>query len=80
MGSACQQVTVSELSQGGTWHHQAEHVTTAAIMGADAAAVPLYDSTTGQGRQDDPLASGAATFNVDEHGQAIDGEVDHGWV
>jgi hypothetical protein len=26
------------------------------------------------------LASGAATFNVDEHGQAIDGEVDHGWV
>jgi hypothetical protein len=73
-----QQGAVRPLSQRGARHHQAEHVTAAAVMGAQRSAVPLNDGATGQGRQDDTLTRGARALHIDEHGQVIDGEVQHG--
>jgi hypothetical protein len=73
-----QQCAVCPLSQRGAGHQQAHHVTLAAVVAADAAGVPLYDGTTGQGRQDDALTGLTGALHVHEHGQVIEGEVQHG--
>ena len=75
---ALKECTVHPLTHAAlTVDHQAYHVTTAAGVTADAATVPLYDGGTGEGRQDDPLTGSARTLHVDEHGQVVDGVVDH---
>ena len=72
-------VTVHPLSHAAlTVHQQAQHVTAAATMGGHAARVPLYDGTTGQGGQDDTLTGSAGALDVNEHGQVVESEVDHG--
>ena len=74
-----QAVTVHPLSHAAlTVHQQAQHVTAAATMGGHAARVPLYDGTTGQGGQDDTLTGSAGALDVNEHGQVVESEVDHG--
>ena len=74
-----QAVTVHPLSHAAlTVHQQAQHVTAAATMGGHATRVPLYDGATGQGGQDDTLTGSAGALDVNEHGQVVESEVDHG--
>jgi len=76
-----QQGAVHPLSQAAlTVDQQAQHVAAVAMMGADRTAVPFDDGGSGERRQDHPLASGALTLHIDEHGQVIQGEVQHGGV
>jgi hypothetical protein len=71
-------VTVHPLSHRGARDEQTQHVTAAASVTAHGARVPLYDGATGERRQNDTLTGSARTLYVDEHGQVIQGEFEHG--
>jgi len=61
-------------------HQQAHHIAAAAMVGADAARVPLHDGGRCQWRQDDTLTGRAGALHVDEDGQVVKSEVQHGSV
>ncbi len=76
---ALQECAVHPLSHAAVAiDHQAQHVTAAAVVTRHAARVPLYNGGTGERRQDDTLTGRARALHIDEHGQVVQSEVDHG--
>ena len=71
IGSACQECTVCELTQGGARDEQAEHITTTAEVTAHRTAVPFHNGDTIQGKQGDPVAGSGRALDFNCHDSVV---------